>query len=140
MNGSTWFEETQSFAPWVYALVSVVFLVLLSVLTLRQSTTVAGDAVTVRFGPLYRMRIPFSDIARAEAVTYRPIREYGGWGIRGFGRRRALSTRGDRGVLVTRADGSTVLIGSQKPRELLSALARGGVQTEDRLPPEIRTF
>ena len=140
MNGSAWFEESQWFSPWMYALVSVVFLVLLAVLTLHQTTRVGGDGVTVRFGLLYSTRIPFSDIAHAEAVTYRPILEYGGWGIRGFGRRRALNTRGDKGVLLTRTDGSTVLIGSQKPRELLSALFRGGVQTEDRLPVEIRSF
>ena len=140
MNGSAWFEETQGFAPWAYVLISLVFLVLLSVLTLRQTTTVAEDAVTVRFGPFYRMRIPFSEIAHAEAVFYRPVRDFGGWGIRGFGRRRALNTRGNLGVLVTRADGSTVLIGSQKPRELLAALARGGVRTEDRLPVVVRAF
>jgi hypothetical protein len=140
MNGSAWFEETQGFAPWAYVLISLVFLVLLSVLTLRQTTTVAEGAVTVRFGPFYRMRIPFSEIANAEAVSYRPVRDFGGWGIRGFGRRRALNTRGNLGVLVTRADGSTVLIGSQKPRELLAALARGGVRTEDRLPVVVRAF
>lgn len=140
MNGSSWFEETQGFAPWAYVLISVVFLILLSVLTLRQTTTVAPDAVTVRFGFLYRVRIPFSAIAHAEAVSYRPVRDYGGWGIRGFGRRRALNTRGNQGVLVTRADGSTILIGSQKPRELLAALARGGVRTEDRLPVVVRDF
>jgi hypothetical protein len=117
-----------------------VFLILLSVLTLRQTTTVATDAVTVRFGFLYRVRIPFSEIAHAEAVSYRPVRDYGGWGIRGFGRRRALNTRGNQGVLVTRANGSTILIGSQKPRELLAALARGGVRTEDRLPIVVRDF
>jgi hypothetical protein len=140
MNGSAWFEETQGFAPWAYILISLVFLVLLSVLTLRQTTIVADDAVTVRFGPFYRMRIPFSEIAHAEAVSYRPVREYGGWGIRGLGRKRALNTRGNLGVLVTRADGSTVLIGSQKPRELLAALGRGGVRTEDRLPVVVRDF
>lgn len=140
MNGSAWFEETQGFAPWAYVLISLVFLVLLSVLTLRQTTIVADDAVTVRFGPFYRMRIPFSEIAHAEAVSYRPVREYGGWGIRGLGRKRALNTRGNLGVLVTRADGSTVLIGSQKPRELLAALGRGGVRTEDRLPIVVRDF
>jgi hypothetical protein len=140
MNGSAWFEETQGFAPWAYVLISLVFLVLLSVLTLRQTTIVADDAVTVRFGPFYRMRIPFSEIAHAEAVSYRPVREYGGWGIRGLGRKRALNTRGNLGVLVTRDDGSTVLIGSQKPRELLAALGRGGVRTEDRLPVVVRDF
>jgi hypothetical protein len=140
MNGSAWFEETQGFASWAYVLIFVLFLILFSVLTLRQTTIVASDAVTVRYGFLYRVRIPFSEIAHAEAVSYRPVRDYGGWGIRGFGRRRALNTRGNQGVLITRADGSTILVGSQKPRELLAALARGGVSTEDRLPVVVRDF
>jgi hypothetical protein len=140
LSGSVWFEETQWFSSWIYVLVSVVFLILLGVLTLHQTTTVGTDGVTVRFSFLYSSRIPFTEIAHAEAVAYRPIRDYGGWGIRGFGRRRALNTRGNQGVLLTRADGSTVLIGSQKPRELLAALARAGVSTEDQLPPEVREF
>jgi hypothetical protein len=140
MNGSTWFEESQWFSPWLYLLVSVVFLVLLAVLSVHQTTTVANDVVTVRFGFLYATRIPLSDIAHAEAVSYRPVRDYGGWGIRGLGRRRALNTRGNEGVLLTRRDGSTVLIGSQKPRELLAALSRVGVQTEDKLPLVVREF
>jgi hypothetical protein len=140
MNGSAWFEETQGFASWAYVLIFVLFLILFSVLTLRQTTIVASDAVTVRYGFLYRVRIPFSEIAHAKAVSYRPVRDYGGWGIRGFGRRRALNTRGNQGVLITRADGSTILVGSQKPRELLAALARGGVPTEDRLPVVVRDF
>jgi hypothetical protein len=140
MNGSAWFEETQGFASWAYVLICVLFLILFSVLTLRQTTIVASDAVTVRYGFLYRVRIPFSEIAHAEAVSYRPVRDYGGWGIRGLGRRRALNTRGNQGVLITRADGSTILVGSQKPRELLAALSRGGVPTEDRLPVVVRDF
>ena len=96
--------------------------------------------MTVRFGFLYKTRVPFTEIARAEAITYRPIRDYGGWGIRGFGRRRALNTRGNEGVLLTRVDGSTLLIGSQKPRELLAALSRAGVETEDRIPVVVRDF
>jgi len=118
----------------------VVLLILLSTVTLRQITSVAEDGVTVRFGFLYKTRVPFTEIARAEAVTYRPVHDYGGWGIRGMGRRRALNMRGNEGVLLTRVDGSTLLIGSQKPRELLAALARSGVATEDRLPVVVRDF
>jgi hypothetical protein len=140
MNGPALFEETQGFAPWVYALLAFLLALLLALGTLRQTTTVAGDSVTVRFGPFYQKRILLSEIGQAEATAYHPILEYGGWGIRGFGRRRALNTRGDKGVLLTRTDGSTILIGSQKPRELLAALARAGVRTEDRLPVEIREF
>ena len=139
MNVS-WFEESQRLPAWTYLLMGVVLLILLSTLTLRQMTSVEEDGVVIRFGFLYRARVPFAEIARAEAVSYHPIREYGGWGIRGFGRRRALNMSGNLGVLLTRRDGSTLMIGSQKPRELLAALARGGVQTEDRIPIEVRDF
>jgi hypothetical protein len=140
LDGPSLFQETQSLPLWTYALMALVVLLLLSLLTMRQVTRVEPGAVTVRFGLLYRTSIPTSDIRTAEAVQYRPVREYGGWGIRGMGRRRALNMRGDRGVLLTRNDGSTVLIGSQQPRELLAALAQAGVRTEDKLPPVMREF
>ena len=137
---TSWFEEAQGLASWSYLLMGAVFLILVSLLSVRETTRVAEDGLTVRFGVLHRTRVSFSEIVRAEAVSYRPVREYGGWGIRGSGRRRVLSMRGDQGVLLTRVDGSTLLVGSQKPRELLAALARGGVQTEDRLPVVVREF
>ncbi len=140
MNGPALFEETQNFSPWLYALVAFVLVILAAVVTARQTTKVTAQAVEVRFGVLYRSLIPIADLAQAEAVAYRPIREYGGWGIRGFGRRRALNMRGDRGVLLHRKDGSTILIGSQKPRELLAALGQAGVVVQDRLPPVIQEF
>jgi hypothetical protein len=140
MSGPAFFEETQNFSPWLYALVAFVFAILIAVVTAHQTTRVTPEAVEVRFGVLYRTSIPIADLAQAEAVAYRPIREYGGWGIRGFGRRRALNMRGDRGVLLHRKDGSTILVGSQKPRELLAALAQAGVAVQDRLPPVIQEF
>jgi hypothetical protein len=140
MNGTGLFEETQNFSPWLYAVMGLVLAILAGVMTMRQTTTVTSDAVSVRFGFLYRTTIPLAEVRQAEAVVYRPIAHYGGWGIRGFGKKRALNSRGNRGVLLTRSDGSTMLIGSQKPRELLEALARAGVPTEDKLPAAVREF
>ncbi len=140
MSGPAFFEETQNFSPWFYAVVALVLAILLAAATARQTTRVTPQAVEVSFGVLYRTSIPIADLAQAEAVAYRPIREYGGWGIRGFGRRRALNMRGDRGVLLHRKDGSTILVGSQKPRELLAALAQAGVAVQDRLPPVVQEF
>ena len=140
MNGPVVFQESQSFSPWIYAVAMFVIALLAAVATMRQTTTVTTDSVTVRFGVFYKTRIPLAEVRQADAVEYRPIAEYGGWGIRGFGRRRALNARGNRGVLLTRADGSTLLIGSQKPRELLQAFSRVGVATQDRLPAAIREF
>ena len=74
--------------------------------------------MTVTFGallPLYRKRFKLQEIAAAQAATYSPITEYGGWGIRGWGRNTALNARGNRGVRLTLQNGSHVLIGSQRP-------------------------
>jgi hypothetical protein len=140
MNGPTLYEETQGFPGWTLVLVGLVVFLVAVLLTMRLTTVVTPDAVQVRCGFLYRTRIPISEIISAEARAYRPVRDYGGWGIRGFGRRRALNARGNLGVLVTRQDGSTLMIGSQRPRELLEALARAGVSTKNSLPVVVREF
>lgn len=140
MSGPPLYQETQSFSPWVIGLIVAVVVLLGALLAMRLTTTVTADSVWIRYGILYRTRIPLSDVARAEAIEYAPIREYGGWGIRGSRRRRALNARGNQGVLLTRADGTTLLVGSQHPRDLLDALARAGVVTEDRLPIVVKEF
>ena len=140
MSGAPLYHETQSFSPWVVGLVLAVVVLVGALLLMRLTTTVTPDAVSVSYGFLYRTKIPLSDVARAEAIVYSPIREYGGWGIRGSSRRRALNARGNQGVLLTRADGTTLLVGTQHPRDLLDALARAGVTTEDRLPIVVKEF
>ena len=140
MNGSSLYNETQTFSPWVVALLLGVVALLGALLTLRLTTTVTPDALSVRYGFLYKTRVPLSEIALAEAIEYAPVREYGGWGIRGSRRRRALNARGNQGVLLTRSDGTTLLVGSQRPRELLEALARAGVATQGRLPIVVKEF
>ena len=125
MNGPALFEETQSFSPWLYAVAAIVLAILAGVLMLRQSTAVTPDAVSVRFGFLYRTRIPIAELKQAEAVEYRPIAEYGGWGIRqGRDGVRVLNARGNRGVRIDLADGTRLLIGSQRPEDLARALER----------------
>ncbi|MEO8432666.1 MAG: hypothetical protein ABI592_14230 [Acidobacteriota bacterium] len=140
MNGAALYEETQGFGPWMFAVAGLVILLVAALGTLRMKTTVSADGVQIRYGFLSTTRVPLRDIAKAQSVVYSPVRDYGGWGIRGFGRRRALNARGNQGVLLVRTDGSTLLVGSQRPRDLLSALSRAGVATEDKLPPDIREF
>jgi hypothetical protein len=140
MNGSVLYHETQGFSPAIVAVLLAVVALLGALLTLRLTTTVTRDSVSVRYGFLYETRVPLTEIALAEAVEYAPLREYGGWGIRGSRRRRALNARGNQGVLLTRTDGTTLLVGSQRPRELLDALARVGIATQDRLPIVVKDF
>ena len=78
--------------------------------------------VTIRFAPFPTRVIPRVMIRRAEAETYHPIREFGGWGVRIGAHRRAYSVSGDRGVGLELADGTRLLIGSQRADELARAL------------------
>lgn len=89
----------------------------------RLTIEVDADAIEIRYRPFMRRTIRLDSVAAVDAVTYNPLRDYGGWGIRGWSRRKvAYNISGDRGVLLTLADGATVLLGSQRPEELAAAV------------------
>jgi hypothetical protein len=95
----------------------------------RLVVEVRGRAVAVRFAPFHRTPVVYeaSEILRCEAVEYRPIRDYGGWGLRGSDQHRCFNARGHRGVRLELVDGRRVLLGSQRPEELAAAIARAMV-------------
>ena len=93
-------------------------------LFLELHVTVADAGVRIRMLPFANRTIEPAQIARWEARTYRPILEYGGWGVRFGPRGRAYNVSGDRGVELTLANGKRVLIGSQRSEELAAAIGR----------------
>jgi len=106
-------------AIWPAALVSLT----LNLLCLK--TRVTDRELVVSFGavlPFYRRHFALPNITAAEAVTYSPLADYGGWGIRGWGRNTALNARGNQGVRMLLSDGSHILVGSQRPSDLVQAL------------------
>jgi hypothetical protein len=97
---------------------------------------VKRSELVVGFGyvPFIRKRIPFAEISSIEPVEYRPIREFGGWGIR-FGRngKRAWTIRGNRAVRLELRDGRIFYVGSEKPERLAERIrAAGGAFRADR--------
>ncbi len=140
--------EHQRFAIWVYVLFfaslvilgaavtledeeipkGIVFLIgiimLVSCNMLYLTIRITDNAAIIKFGylfPLFYKRIPLESVKESSAVSYRPIRDAGGWGIR-FGRFRKRFTtfynaRGNRGVLII-TDRRQFVIGSQDPEQL----------------------
>ena len=89
----------------------------------RLVTEVAPRGLRLRFPPFVTREVPFAEIRRVQPPTYRPLREYGGWGIRwGRGGKRAYNVSGREGVEVELTDGRTVIVGSQRPDELAEAI------------------
>jgi len=90
-------------------------------------TEVRADGLYFRFFPFQRSfhKISISDIKTYEVRTYRPIMEYGGWGIRyslRYGK--AYNVSGNLGIQLVLKNGSKILFGSQKPEEFLEALKK----------------
>ena len=83
---------------------------------------VMPGVVVVRYRPFVNRRIPIGQIARVEPRVYRPLGEFGGWGIRGWGGRVAYNVSGDTGVELTLADGRQILIGTQRAADLAGAI------------------
>ncbi len=96
----------------------------LSLVLFRLDITVAYEELRFSMGPFFFRRFPLREIARAEAVQYRPMRDYLGWGIKWMpGRGWSYTVDGDRGVRVQLVSGRTFLLGSRRPDELAAALA-----------------
>ena len=95
-------------------------------LSMTLVTEVRPQALHIRFKMLWPEQvIPYGRIVKAEPTTYRPILDYGGWGVRGIAPVKAFNVSGNRGVLLTFADGQTLMLGSQKPDQLAAALQPG---------------
>ena len=98
----------------------LIFFVAMTSLFMCLDVEVRSDHLFVAFGPVHlvRKRIRYRDIESVVGVTYRPIREFGGWGIRPGRGKTAWTIRGNQAVIVTLRSGKEVYVGSRFPQRL----------------------
>jgi hypothetical protein len=105
------------------------WLVWLRLVTIKLATRVQRGKLSISLRGLWTVRrIALADVSKIEVIAYRPVEDYGGYGIRLSKRGRAYIASGDRGVRLTFAKGGSILIGSQIPEKLAQAVeaARSG--------------
>jgi len=92
--------------------------------------TVTRQMLTVAFGSLpLRLKLPISDVEWCRPITYKPLRDFGGWGIKyGKGGLKAWTGKGNLGLLVLLKDGRKYLIGSDDPETLAGAMRVAGTE------------
>ena len=90
--------------------------------SIKLITEIKGDSIHIKFSPFTTQIIPFSEIIKYEIRQYRPIIEYGGWGIRFNRSGKAYTVSGNIGIQIQLSVGKGILIGTQQPNEFLQAM------------------
>ncbi len=87
------------------------------ILWMQLITRIDNEGIRVKFSPLGFSEKFFSwnEIEQCYLRKYNPLIEYGGWGIRGFGRKRAYNVSGNLGIQIVTRDKKTFLIGTKSP-------------------------
>ena len=92
----------------------------------KLETGIRKEGIYYRFFPFHfrKKLISKAEIRSFEVRQYKPITEYGGWGIRpGIrGRGRAYNVSGNMGLQLYLTNGKKLLIGTQKPSEIGKAM------------------
>lgn len=120
-----WSKFAPQMLPWG-GIIFGLLMVGITILTLSSKliTEVRSNGLYIRYFPFHWSfhKIPLENVSKIEAVTYSPLRDYGGYGIRYGKGGRAYNAMGNRGVRINYSDGKHMLIGSQKPDELARAI------------------
>jgi hypothetical protein len=94
------------------------------VLSVRLVVEVRPERLVYKYVGLHRSwhEISWDEVAHFYGRRYKPIREYGGWGIRFNKEGKAYNAKGEHGVQLVMRDGGKVLFGSQEPERLVAAI------------------
>jgi hypothetical protein len=128
-TGQPWGDEPSSNGELVLiaSLVTVLMVgILMLFKTLRLQVEIGEDEIRFRYPPLVRKwrKITREEIEKFEVGRYRPVRAYGGWGIR-YGFRkfgRALTVNGTTGLKLFLKNGKIVLLGTQRAQAIAYAM------------------
>lgn len=102
----------------------VVMVVTVLMLLTRLDTVIDRERISVRLYPFHLDYRTFKrkEVTACELRKYRPIAEYGGWGLRGTANNKAYSISGDHGIQLTFTNGNRLLIGTSMPQTAKEAL------------------
>ena len=68
--------------------------------------------------PLITKTVPFKQIKYLRVTKYRPIKDFGGWGLRLRGKQQLWSARGADGLVLNLIEGAELIVGSDNPNKL----------------------
>jgi hypothetical protein len=108
----------------------VTLLITILFLFFRLDSMIKKDGIYIRLFPfqIAFKHHPWDSISKSYIRQYKPLAEYGGWGIRIglFGKGKAFNISGRNGLQLEFTDDTKLLIGTNKPVELEEILNKIG--------------
>lgn len=130
MNGRPIGDEPMSNTQFIFfAIIMNIILAFMFLLSLKTSLSIFIDNNGIRFEmPPFKKSttLGFPGISQAYIRKYRPISEYGGWGIRGLWRVKAYNVSGRYGIQVIMKNGRKLLIGVRNHQAAAETLTQLG--------------
>ena len=121
-------EEPVSTHSVIMFLISLAFVMGLNAMMYfaKLKTKISDEEISILFRPFINKpkRFKWESIKEAYVRKYKPIWEYGGWGIRYRWSGRAYNTSGNMGLQLIMKSGKKILIGTHKPDELEAFLKK----------------
>lgn len=92
---------------------------MLLILSMQLETRIDHEGISIKFIPLGFSKKFFSwkEIDKCFIRKYKPLVEYGGYGIRGISRKKAYNVSGNLGIQIVTRGNKSFLIGTRKPEE-----------------------
>lgn len=121
--GGMWADPSAATAAWWLGAATVA--ITLAPLGLALTITVDATRVHVSLAGVAKRNIHLEDVESIEHRTYRPMKEFGGWGWRwslSRPNRVAYATRGETAVVLLMRDGGEVYLGVDDEAALAEAL------------------
>lgn len=103
----------------IFSIIPIAILVLF--ITMRLETEITNEGIFFQYFPFHMKKrfIDWNDIAKAYVREYKPIREYGGWGLKGgLKSGLAFNVSGKIGLQLELKNGKRILIGTSHPEKL----------------------
>lgn len=94
----------------------------------KMETFISKEKLSITFKPFINKPVDFlkADISKYEIRKYKPIKEYGGWGIKVGSKLKgkAYNVKGNVGLQLYLKNGSKVLIGTQRKEAIAYAMKK----------------
>ena len=111
---SFYYDRNDVIPKIIVIIILIFFMVYLN--TMNFEYKIDEHFISYKYYPFHKdwNRIERNEVLEITIIKYKPLKEFGGWGIRSNGRINAYTMWGNSGILITLKNGSKILFGTQK--------------------------